>query len=543
MLNRMKVKHQLYLVVAVMTTFMALIAALGLIELKVANGELDDMYVNRVQPLMQLKIVSDTYAVNVVDTTHKLRDGALTWQQADESFAQALKEKEKQWGEYIATYLTPEEKQLADQAVEQMKKADAAVARLQSLVKEQNRDGLREYAAKDMYPAIDPLGDTISKLVELQVRVSKEIYELSIAEYHAAQKHVFILLVVAVIVGGLISGKIISQLVSKLGAEPDDVVAVMQRIAAGDLTAQINMDQRGGNSVMAAAVSMQDKLRDMIQGVVQSSTVLHSSAHSLSVAAEQLSGGIRNQGEATASMAAAVEQMTVSVAHVTDSASEGTRLAIESNEKATEGSQVIQAAAGAIMTVVDSVNTASSQINQLGQESQQISGIVQVIKEVADQTNLLALNAAIEAARAGEHGRGFAVVADEVRKLAERTSSATVEISDFITRMQSSAQTAVDNMGSMVGEVERGAERARQSDETILEIAGMSSQVKQVTNEISVALVEQNNACTEIAQNVQRVAQMADENSSATQVVAGMADEFSAMAATLTANVAYFRTQ
>ena len=222
-------------------------------------------------------------------------------------------------------------------------------------------------------------------------------------------------------------------------------------------------------------------------------------------------------------MAATVEEMTVSVTHVADRAGETNQLAVRSGQVATEGAEVIGHTVEDINGIAQVVRSAAEHIDLLDQDSAKVNTVVAVIREVADQTNLLALNAAIEAARAGEAGRGFAVVADEVRKLAERTASSTQEIASTIGSMQTSAKSAAEGMRAAVDQVESGVARTAQASDSIREISQVSQDTEARVGEISEAIREQSVASTSIAQQVERIAQMTEENSAAAAATADTA--------------------
>jgi len=293
-------------------------------------------------------------------------------------------------------------------------------------------------------------------------------------------------------------------------------VAIARNIAAGRLDSPIPAGGRDEvGQLLTAFGQMQDKLRGMIQGIKHGTDQLVAAAHSISANSQQLSAAAQEQSSAASSMAATVEQLTVSINHVSDNAGEAHDLSSQSGRLAQDGGQTIQASVDSMRSIAGTVQSSATRIGELGEHSERVASIVSVIKGIADQTNLLALNAAIEAARAGEQGRGFAVVADEVRQLAQRTTNSTQEIAAMIEKIQSATQAAMSGMEVGVRQVNGGVDLANQAGEAVVSINTSSDKVVRVVNQISLALREQTAASHDVARTVERIAQMAQQNSEA----------------------------
>ena len=275
-------------------------------------------------------------------------------------------------------------------------------------------------------------------------------------------------------------------------------------------------------------------LRHNIDSLVQHSRKLRDTAASGTNVAE-------HQADATSSMAAAVEELSVSIDQVEESAATARLITLESTERSNTGANVIHQAVEEMHHIAQSVTATANSIRGLENEANQISGIVNVIKEIADQTNLLALNAAIEAARAGEQGRGFAVVADEVRKLAERTSKATLEIGSMIGKIQEGTKTATVGMEAGVARVEVGVTLASRAGTEIEQMQDASKRISQASDAISHSLKEQAAATRDIASRVEKISQGTDEITAASRQTSGAAAELEKLAANLGQIAAKFR--
>lgn len=398
-----------------------------------------------------------------------------------------------------------------------------------------------EYRAKVTNVAGGAMVKQLKALLEAQLKINEQLNEGAIAT--AAQAHNLLL-----IMGGLIF-LITSSLVFLLARSITRPLSQMQATMAaveknGDFTRRIEIDSH--DEVGKTAKSFNDligSLQTTLRQVLDSAGKISDAAHGLSTSSKQVAARSAQQSEATAAMAATVEEMTVSINHVSTNASDALGISKKSGELSSQGGDVIHDAAKEMMEIADTVRETSVAIEDLGQQSNKISSVVQVIKEVADQTNLLALNAAIEAARAGEQGRGFAVVADEVRKLAERTTKATEEISHMIGAMQTSAHTAVSSMNDAVSKVGGGVALAQQAGDAINDIKDGAGRVIEVVNNISSSLMEQSSAGNDLAGNVESVAQMTEENSAAAAATATAAIYLEELADTMRVAVGKFKFQ
>jgi methyl-accepting chemotaxis protein len=319
-------------------------------------------------------------------------------------------------------------------------------------------------------------------------------------------------------------------------------VDIAKTIAEGHLDTRVEKtgtDEVG--TLFEAFAVMQERLRSMITQIKVGSEQLVAAAHEISSASSQLSVSTHEQSNAASSMAATVEELTVSINHVSDNANEAHAISTDSGRQSLEGSSVIHDTVASMQMIADTVQASATQIAELGKHSEQISSIVNVIKEIADQTNLLALNAAIEAARAGEQGRGFAVVADEVRLLAQRTANSTQEITEMIKKIQNGTRSAVTNMDAGVEQVKKGVNLANQAGEAIVNIRDASTNVVSVVNLISLALREQTAASQDVARNVERIAQMSQQNNQAVEETSETAQALQVLAKKLESQVGQFR--
>ena len=284
-------------------------------------------------------------------------------------------------------------------------------------------------------------------------------------------------------------------------------------LSSGNLARRFDLSRR---DVIGGIARKADKFTSSIQATIQGIADI---AKQVSLATDDVKSGMKisqdsavKQSEATSSAAAAIEEVTVSISEVATHAKSTEETATHTGAVSRQGTEVTQNASRKVESLADTVKQAAEQVERLGQRSEEIGRVTGVIKEIVDQTNLLALNAAIEAARAGEAGRGFAVVADEVRKLAERTSRATTEIAEMTQTIHDETLKAVAGMRSGAQQVADGVQLVNATEETLREINAEMQKTTEMVGEISHASYEQQSAMTELAQNVERVSNMTEQN-------------------------------
>ena len=344
--------------------------------------------------------------------------------------------------------------------------------------------------------------------------------------------------ILILIIAGL--GFVIARgVLRQVGGEPADAITFMSRVAAGDLTGDLPPAAKG--SMLDSMGEMVGALRKMVAEISQGATRLARGAESISTASREVAAASQHQSDATSSMAAAIEEMTVSINHISDSAKDTQQNSLTSVSLSEDGFGRVETATHEIKEIALRVSDASARIRKLEVHANQISSIAGVIKDIAGQTNLLALNAAIEAARAGEQGRGFAVVADEVRKLAERTSSATVEIEQMIAGIQADTVQVVGVMDAALPQVEAGVKAAEGAADSLRQIKDGAQSTLSSIRDVAEATREQSEASNSIAQKVEEIATMVDETTAAMQSTAETAADLEKISSELNVLVSHFR--
>ncbi len=318
----------------------------------------------------------------------------------------------------------------------------------------------------------------------------------------------------------------------------------IKHIAEGDLTSKIklNVHRESEIGILAENInSLVDSLSNNVKGIMNTSGRLGSQSEELSASSKEFEKTIQQMREKASMIIESIKQMSIAIVEVAKNSNSSANKASETEKVVEYGTKSVQDVATEMKNIERTVGIVSNTITELGTSSEKIGEIIGVINDIADQTNLLALNAAIEAARAGEQGRGFAVVADEVRKLAERTTKATKEIESMILSIQKNTHEAVTSMQKGREEVSKGAEIAQKSAEAISRINNLMSKLKEMITQIAAASEEQSQVSEEISLSSGEIINSQDSASSASKQVIASSEELARMATNLSDMVSVFK--
>lgn len=382
------------------------------------------------------------------------------------------------------------------------------------------------------------LQKAIEKLVETKMAQGKQV---SGTNNSLARNASLIMIVLAI--GGSVAAFLLGMFLARMITRPLALLAEdAHQIASGDLTVQIQSRTQDEIGNLAKSFSsMADSLRGTIRQVSDTSGLVESSANQLLSTSEKIAtdaDAVVNQAQ---TVATAGEEMAATSNDIASNCQVAAAGALDAATSASDGSIVVDKTVQAMGQIARHVQETAQTVAKLGQRSDQIGQIVGTIEDIADQTNLLALNAAIEAARAGEQGRGFAVVADEVRALAERTTRATKEISDMIRTIQNETRSAVTVMEEGVREVEQGTQEAAKSGAALQNIMEQVNDVSMQISQVATAAEEQTATTSEISNNMQQITEVIQQTANGAQQSAAAAAELTKLAADLQALVHRFK--
>ncbi|MEG0067619.1 MAG: methyl-accepting chemotaxis protein [Pseudomonas sp.] len=415
----------------------------------------------------------------------------------------------------------------------QLEEAHAGIRRYREVLVEvaglfEQKQNMREQVDQES-KAMDKI---MTGLMDTQQRLARE-------DQRSAFIQMAVLTVLALVIGLFASVVISRQITSPLALTVD----LARRIAKGDLTVQAKSNRKDElGDLQNAMQDMAQNLNTLVQGIGNGVTHISTSAEKLSAMSEQTSAGVRQQKSEVDQVATAMHEMASTVQEVARNTTDASAAATLADQQARHGSTVVKQATAQISELAVAIEELGGAMNVLSQDSEQIGKVIDVIKAVAEQTNLLALNAAIEAARAGEQGRGFAVVADEVRSLAQRTQDSTKEIEALIVTLQQGTQAASALMASSRERTLDTVELAQKAELAITEINQSIGTIQEMSLQISAAAEQQSAVADEINRSIVSVRDVADQSAVASEESAAATIELASLGQDLQRMTAHFRT-
>jgi methyl-accepting chemotaxis protein len=418
---------------------------------------------------------------------------------------------------------------------ERLVKLCEAAARSGSL---EDRRTAYDFARNELAPIYGEAVTPLDALINDNVTGSQAMYQEDMANYRRTFA-TLVGIIIAVTILSMVAGLAIAR---SIGNPLSRVLALLKQVAGGDLTARLPVNAADEMGELTEEVNrMAERLHGTLTQVAQNASQVASAASQLFATSDQMATGAEEVAAQSTTVATSAEEMAATSNDIAQNCFGAAQSATEAGDAATSGVAVVSTTITVMNRIAERVKTSAQTVDKLGSHSEQIGEIVGVIEDIADQTNLLALNAAIEAARAGEQGRGFAVVADEVRALAERTTKATKEIGQMIKGIQGETRRAVSSMEEGVQEVESGTQEASRSgaalDKILQVIGALSGQV----NQIATAAEEQTATTSEISNNMQQITGVVQETARGAQESASAASQLSTLAEELQRLVGNFK--
>ncbi|WP_407292392.1 methyl-accepting chemotaxis protein [Stutzerimonas zhaodongensis] len=502
----------------------------------------------------------DSAAVKLSDLTGAINARTLQLPEYDESrFEQyqaitRIREELKQAQYLLRIYLASASTENIQAVYSQLDAAVATLERYGNVLNASSRDAISQIrtelgqyrtAIETLVTATQAIAKARQEMTDQQkeiVRISDALYQFQLDRLHIesgeARNRLIISTVLALLLGIVAAWLITRQIILPLRTTLADI----ERIASGDLTASTAVTRRDELGALQKGIQqMGTTLRQLIGGIRDGVSQISSAAEELSAVTMQTSAGVNSQKEETDQVATAMNEMSATVQEVARNAEQAAQAANEADKEAQEGDRVVAEVVAQIERMAGEVIRSTEAMTVLQNDSDKIGSVMNVIRAVAEQTNLLALNAAIEAARAGEAGRGFAVVADEVRGLAQRTQKSTEEIEGLVTALQNGTQQVSAIMQNSRSLTESSVELTRSAGTSLARITSTVSNIQAMNQQIATAAEQQSAVAEEISRSVVNVRDVSEQTAAASEETAASSVELARLGSHLQTMVSRFR--
>lgn len=539
--RNLKIGKKLGLGFAVVLVLMLITAVFAIKQLATVNSTTVDMETNwmpSIKELLYIKYDLLDYRRNELNIVLAPASENAKY---EDMMAKVEADKQAHEKAYEPMIASPEERKLYEDYLTAWQNYVPMHNRIMDLVHRNDRKAAEELIRTEGREALVKVTDAVEKDVQLQDKGAAAAAELGARTYNKARFGTFGILAIAFIAGFFIASTL-SRSISRATAS---MLAMIQEIANSNLAIadlKIASEDELGQAGKALN-AMKRQLATVVQTIAGTAEQVASASEEISAGATQTAESSRTQADQTHQAATAMQEMSSTVQQVSDNCQKAANTSHQASQAAQKGGDVVEATLSAMRNIAEATSKTASQVAELGNSSEQIGKIIGVIDDIADQTNLLALNAAIEAARAGEQGRGFAVVADEVRKLAERTIKATKEITGMIEAIQSETKNAVEAMEHGKAEVQVGVDKTSASGAALKEIVKMSEQVGDMISTIATAATQQAATTEQINANVGQISAATEESAAAAGQTANACTQLSTLAFDLQKLVSQFKLE
>ncbi|MFP3851061.1 methyl-accepting chemotaxis protein [Pseudomonas sp. W5-01] len=538
-LRNLNIAPRAFLGFAVIGLLMLILGVFALSQMNKINNANVAMATKSMPSIKALdKLTEGSIRLRVLSYRLMLNRDPDTLQKTTELFAMRNKQIDDARTIYAKMISAPEEQSAYDQYVKLLNDYRQLESRMKTLSQANDMTELTRLLSADLQTNSDQMNVVLAKLIEMNTQQVNEASATATQQYSSAFTMVVTLLIIAtvltVLFAWLLTNSITRPIASALNAAED--------IAEGDLTRTINVDGTDeAGRLLAAMLKMQSKLRDTLQRISGSATQLASAAEELNAVTDESALGLSKQNDEIEQAATAVNQMTSAVEEVARNAVSTSEASKNATTSASDGRDLVQETVTAIERMSTDVQSTSTLIGNLADESRDIGKVLDVIRGLADQTNLLALNAAIEAARAGEAGRGFAVVADEVRALAHRTQQSTSEIERMIGSIQGGTEQAVNSMRSSTERAESTLNIAKGAGLALDTINSAVVEINERNLVIASAAEEQAQVAREVDRNLVNIRDLSTQSATGANQTSAASNELSRLAVDLNGMVARFK--
>jgi methyl-accepting chemotaxis protein len=538
-LRNLNIAPRAFLGFSVIGLLMLILGVFALSQMNKINNANEVMATNSMPSIKALdKLTEGSIRLRVLSYRLMLNREPETLQKTTELLAMRNKQIDDARAIYVKLISAPEEQSAYDQYVQLLNDYRQLESRMKSLSQANDMTELTRLLSADLQTNSDQMNVVLGKLVEMNTQQLNQASANASQQYSSAFTMVVTLLIIATVLTLLFA-----WLLTKSITQPiDSALKAAEDIAEGDLTRTITVDGTDeAGRLLAAMLKMQSKLRDTLQRISGSATQLASAAEELNAVTDESARGLSQQNNEIEQAATAVNQMTSAVEEVARNAVSTSEASKNATTSASDGRDLVQETVSAIERMSNDVQSTSTLIGNLADESRDIGKVLDVIRGLADQTNLLALNAAIEAARAGEAGRGFAVVADEVRALAHRTQQSTSEIERMIGSIQGGTEQAVNSMRSSTERAESTLNIAKGAGLALDTINSAVVEINERNLVIASAAEEQAQVAREVDRNLVNIRDLSTQSATGANQTSAASNELSRLAVDLNGMVARFK--